>query len=83
MATSLKVSVDIDQDIDTVFETLCDGDYIQEKLESSGARNVDIESCGHDGDSAYLVYTREEPADVPSALKKFISAWNEITNRDE
>lgn len=82
MATSLKVSVDINKDVDSVFETICNSDYISSKLETNGARNVNIQSSGANGTSANLVYSREEPADVPSALKKFISEWNKLTNRD-
>jgi len=82
MTTSLSVSVNINKDINTVFSTICDGDYIRKKLQANGARNVDVQSSGHDGASARLVYTREEAADVPSAFKKFISEWNQITSRD-
>lgn len=82
MATSLSVSVDIDKDVDTVFHAITDGDYIKQKLETNGARNINVKSSGANGTSANLVYTREEPADVPSALKKFISEWNELTNTD-
>lgn len=82
MATSLKVSIDIDRDVDSVFETLCDENYIKEKLESIGARNISVQQSGADGGSATLVYSREEPADVPSALKKFMAEWNSLTNTD-
>lgn len=82
MATSLKLSIDINSDIDTVFEALCSEEFINKKLEELGARSIRVVSSGNDGDSAELVYTREEPAEAPSALKKFISEWNEATNRD-
>lgn len=83
MATNLEVSVDIAKDVDTVFNALCSADYIKAKMEHMGARNVDIRSSGANGTEATLVYARQEPAEVPSALKKFVKEWNDITSTDK
>lgn len=82
MAKNLEVSVDLDKDVDTVFEALCSAEYIKSKLEAAGCRNINVQQSGTNGSSATLVYDREEKADVPSALKKFVKEWNHTTNRD-
>ncbi len=83
MAQTLEVSIDIAKDVDTVFSTLTSADYIKAKMEAIGARNINVQQAGADGTSATLIYSREERAEAPSALKKFVKEWNAITSTDK
>ncbi len=82
MAQTLEVSVNLDKDIDTVFNTLCSEEYIKAKMESIGARNVNIKQAGANGSEATLIYARQEKAEAPSALKKFVKEWNDVESTD-
>lgn len=82
MAQTLEVTVDINKDVDTVFSTLCSEEYIKAKMESIGARDINIKQAGAEGTEATLIYAREEKAEAPSALKKFVKEWNHVESTD-
>ncbi len=83
MAKTLEVSVDINKDVDTVFNTLCSEEYIKAKMDSIGARETNVKQAGANGTEATLIYARKEKAEAPSALKKFVKEWNDVESTDQ
>jgi len=71
-----------DHPADAVFKYFSDQDLIQAKFESIGTRNVEVLDCAG-ADGGVTQSTREVPANVPGVLKKFLGAWNKVTQTEE
>ena len=63
---------------DTVFALFTDAKEIKTKQEALGARNIRVEECDRNDDSAVVRFVRELPAEVPGILSKFLQPWNSI-----
>jgi len=61
---------------DTVFALFTDAKEIRTKQEALGARNIRVEECERNDDSAVVRFIRELPAEVPGILSKFLQPWN-------
>ena len=68
---------------DAVFALFTDADEIEAKQEALGARNIRIEECESDDDTAVVRFIRELPADVPGILKKFLQPWNTVQQSEQ
>ena len=66
------------QDVDTLFKHFCDTAKVQSKHEALGARNINLVQFDADETSLNVIIEREEPADVPKAMKKFLGDWNTV-----
>jgi len=66
------------QDVDTVFKHFCDSAQVQSKHEALGARNINLAQFDAEETSLNVIIEREVPADVPKAMKKFLSDWNMV-----
>ncbi|MCO5187907.1 MAG: DUF2505 domain-containing protein [Anaerolineae bacterium] len=78
----VKQAHEYSQDVDTVFASFHDEEFIKAKMAAIGARNVNIESITQSGDTVNVKLTREMPAEAPSALKKFVKDWNKLTQTE-
>ncbi|MEE4379227.1 MAG: DUF2505 domain-containing protein [Candidatus Competibacteraceae bacterium] len=65
-----------------VFKYFSDPDLIQAKFESIGTRAVEVLECA-EIDGGVTQSKREVPANVPGVLKKFLGAWNKVTQTEE
>lgn len=66
------------QDVDTLFKHFCDATQVQSKHEALGARNINLVKFESTDSTLNVIIEREVPADVPKAMKKFLSDWNQI-----
>ena len=66
------------QDVDTVFKHFCDSEKVQSKHQALGARNINLAQFDASETSLNVIIEREVPADVPKAMKKFLSDWNMV-----
>ncbi|MFD2230292.1 DUF2505 domain-containing protein [Alkalimarinus sediminis] len=66
------------QDVDTLFKYFCDSAQAQAKHEALGARNINLVKFESTDSTLNIIIEREVPADVPRAMKKFLSDWNHI-----
>jgi hypothetical protein len=73
-----KITDQYSQDIDAVFASFMNPDFVKARSEAVGARNIDVTVSEEDGVYT-LTITREMPSDAPGALKKFIPAWSKTT----
>jgi hypothetical protein len=71
-----------DYPADAVFKFFSDPDLIQAKFEGIGTRNVEVLECAA-ADGGITQTKREVPANVPGLLKKFLGAWNKVTQTEE
>ncbi len=65
----------------TLIRAFNDEEVIQAKLADSGAKDVSINISTSDA-GFNVVIDRTMPADVPSALKKFLGEWNQIKQQE-
>ena len=70
-----------EQDADAIFKAYTDKVFLQKKMESLGARNIEIK-IEKNNDELIIIATREMPADVPSMLKKFLKPWNKMIQKE-
>lgn len=70
------------QDVDTVYASYIDHDFVKAKALALGSRNVEVHIV-EDLDSVLVYIDREMPAEVPSFLKKFVNPWNKIKQVEE
>ena len=68
---------------DTVFALFTDAKEIEAKQEALGARNIRVEECERDDDSAVVTFVRELPAEVPGILSKFLQPWNTVRQSEQ
>jgi hypothetical protein len=69
--------------VDTVFGLFHDPEYMKAKYAAIGARNIEILECAGSDGRYTIKIRREVPADVPSLLKNFLSAWNTVTQSEK
>ena len=72
-----------DRSVEAVFRTFVVADCIAAKYESMGARNIEVKRCEGSGGSYQVESRREVPAEVPTALKRFVRAWNHVTQIED
>jgi hypothetical protein len=68
---------------DTVFALFTDKEEINAKQEVLGARNIRVEECERNDDSAVVRFIRELPAEVPGILSKFLQPWNTVEQSEQ
>jgi hypothetical protein len=68
---------------DTVFALFTDAKEIEKKQEALGARNIRVEECDRDDDSAVVRFIRELPAEVPGILSRFLQPWNTVEQSEQ
>jgi hypothetical protein len=71
------------QDVETLFRAFITPDDIVRRYEGMGARGVEVRECKERSGGWRVVVRREMPAEVPSALKRFVQPWNEVVQTDE
>lgn len=78
-----KVSAKLFYSVDmaTLMRAFNDVSVIQAKAENSGAKDIHID-LQDTADGFDVVIKRTMPADVPSALKKFLREWNHVTQKE-
>lgn len=69
------------QSIDAIFAAFTDKAFLHKKLEALGARNISV-TISRGGEEAIVKITREMPAEVPGALKKFVKPWNKMSQTE-
>ena len=67
----------------TVFALFTDKEEINAKQEVLGARNIRVEECERNDDSAVVRFIRELPAEVPGILSKFLQPWNTVEQSEQ
>ena len=82
MATTVEKSIQINADVDTVFNTITTEEFLKAKYEKLGARNFKLVEHSSDGGGARVKYEREAPAEAPAALKKFVGDWTGVKSDD-
>ena len=70
-------------DADAVFALFTDAEEVAAKQDALGARNIRVEECEKDADSATVRFIRELPADVPDLLSKFLQPWNTVEQSEQ
>lgn len=68
---------------DTVFALFTDKEEINAKQEALGARNIRVEECDRNDDSAVVRFVRELPAEVPGILSRFLQPWNTVEQSEQ
>ncbi len=68
---------------DAVYALFTDAEEIAAKQDALGARNIRVEECETDADSATVTFVRELPADVPDLLSKFLQPWNTVEQSEQ
>jgi hypothetical protein len=68
---------------DAVFALFTDRKEIKAKQMALGARDIRVEECDMDADSAVVRFVRELPADVPGMLSKFLQPWNTVEQSEQ
>ena len=63
------------QDADTVYRILRDLDHIKAKLESLGAKNIEIRPNAHDEETHRIEVKRELPFALPPVFKSILKEW--------
>ncbi|UZE96402.1 DUF2505 domain-containing protein [Alkalimarinus alittae] len=66
------------QDVDTLFKHFSDAEQVKIKHEALGARAINPVKFEATDSTLEVVLEREVPADVPRAMKKFLSDWNQV-----
>ena len=77
-----KLTINYNQDIDTVYRFVTDPDQIKKRCEASGERKVRIQ-VEESGGTTIITSTREIDSDLPGFAKKLFSATNTIIERRE
>jgi hypothetical protein len=77
-----NLTINYNQDIDTVYRFVTDPDRIKKRCEASGERNVRIK-VEEAGGTKIITSTREIDSDLPGFAKKLFSATNTIVERRE
>ncbi|EDY87662.1 conserved hypothetical protein [gamma proteobacterium HTCC5015] len=70
------------QDSEALFKIYVTEDWIPQRYEGIGARNVQVLKCEQNGDTYTVNTKREVKADVPKALAKFAKEWNSVEQRE-
>jgi len=72
---------------DKVYQLLTNEEFLRQKYESVGSRNLEFQECKQVGDVFRICWTREVPAELPSFAKPFLNPWNKLSEvmewRDE
>jgi hypothetical protein len=68
-------------DVDTVFKYLTDPDFLKQRAEAVGARNVQVK-VDRQGDTVNIVVKREIRSDAPGPLKKFVPEWSPSVQKE-
>lgn len=71
------------QDVETVFKTFVDANFLLAKYQALGHRHGQVVENGVRGGLHVVKTQREVPANVPSALKQFIGAWNKVVQTEK
>lgn len=66
------------QSSEDLFKIYVTKDWIPQRYEGIGARNVEVTKCEQNGDTYTVHSKREVKADVPGALAKFAAEWNKV-----
>jgi len=73
-----EIRLEFYQDVDKIYAAYTNPDFIKTKLETLGARHVEVEIT--EGDDVKIVrITREVQVEAPGALKSFVNLWNKMT----
>ena len=70
-----------DHDVDTIFAFYTNKKAIKKKMKALGSRKIDVE-VEEKKKSTKVKIVREVPAEVPTALKKFVGSWNRLTQKE-
>ena len=75
---TVETSHELDVGFEQMYAKLTDQDFLQQKYDGVGSRNVRITECGQDEDVFRIEWSREVPADPPAFAKKFFGEWNHL-----
>jgi len=70
------------QNAEDLFKIYSTEDWIPQRYEGIGMRNVSISKCVQNGDVWTVESNREVKANVPGALKKLAKEWNAVTQKE-
>lgn len=68
-------------DIATLMQAFKDDAFIEKKMASGGAKDIDISVTNNDNGFDVLV-KRQVPANIPAALKSYVGDWNLVTQKE-
>ncbi len=77
----IKADQKFEQDVDAIYASYIDKDFIKAKLEAAGDRNVKVK-IKRDGEKVKVVTTREVKTNPPGFLKRFLKPWNKLTQTE-
>mgnify|MGYP001815588078 CR=1 FL=1 len=77
-----NLTINYEQDLETVYRFVTDPDVIKKRCEAQGERNVRIE-VEESGGTKIITSTREIDSDLPGFAKKLFSSTNTIIERRE
>ena len=66
------------QSIDAIYESCMNADFIKTKMESLGARHIEV-NIHKKEDNTTVEIVREMPVEVPFALKSIVKPWTKMT----
>lgn len=69
------------QDVETIYKSYVDKNFLTKKLEKLGARNIEI-TISKTQEMVIIEISREMEAEVPGPIKKFFAPWNLITQKE-
>lgn len=70
--------LEFSQDVDDIYAAYTNSDFIKAKLETLGARNVEVE-ISEENNVKIVKVSREVQVEAPGALKNFVNLWNKMT----
>jgi hypothetical protein len=79
----MTITYSYEQSVDEIAASFLDADFLSAKLEAVGSRDIDISVEGISDTEFQVTVSREVPADVPRALKSFISPWNKAVQTEK
>ena len=82
MATTISQDHIHTCDLEQLFSVYVRKDWLTQRYEGIGMRNVYVDRCEKDGDTWHIWTRREVQANIPRALRKFAGEWNLLVQKE-
>ena len=82
MATAISQNHIHTCNLEQLFKVYVREDWIVQRYEGIGMRNISIERCEKDGEAWHIWSRREVQANIPRALRKFAGEWNLLVQKE-
>ena len=69
------------QNVDAIYTSCMNADFIKAKMNALGARNIEV-TIQQKTDSMVIEIIRKTPVEVPNALKSLVQPWSKMTQTE-